>query len=592
MPVSENWNLDSIFAGGSQSAVLADFLISLTTDLTGFDAADPLDPLTDETQLAWIETIRTLYELSARLKQAASFTEYLASQDVKDDKALQLMAQVDQLQAHLDMVWTQIAARFAQQDSIAWARLIAQPDLTLVSFHLNEVRDLSCQKMEPHLEVLANELATDGYHAWSRLYGAMSGDKEVTWEGKSWSLGQLQSKYMDDPDRAVRQAAFELFEAAWANLAKNCAQALNHQAGFRLTLYKYRGWDSVLQEPLQNSRLTADTLEAMWHVVDARSEKLLRYFAAKAKLSNVEKLSWFDIAAPVGEMTETLSYEDAANFVVDSLRPFNPDIADYCHMAIEQRWVEAENRPGKEVGAYCTSLPLSGQSRIFMTYNGSANSILTLAHELGHGYHDWVIRDLPYGARLYTMNVAEAASILNELVIQDASLKAASNNQERLSLLGTKLNSAANYLMNIRARFDFELAFFEQRAKRYLSVEELSELMVSAQQTAFKEGLAIYHPLFWASKLHFYDSRFPFYNFPYTFGYLFSNGVYAEALAEGPAFHNRYHALLRDTGSMTTETLAKTHLGVDLTRPEFWEIAIDRALSEVDEFVALVDKLG
>jgi oligoendopeptidase F len=222
-----------------------------------------------------------------------------------------------------------------------------------------------------------------------------------------------------------------------------------------------------------------------------------------------------------------------------------------------------------------------------MTYNGSYNGMLTLAHELGHAYHGWVMRDLPYGARRYAMSVAETASTFNETAVRDASLKLSAADRERLSILGTKLNDAAVYLMNIRARFEFELAFFKERAKKNLSVDELSELMLTAQKRAYQDGLADYHPLFWASKLHFYITRAPFYNFPYTFGFLFSNGVYAQALAEGPAFQERYIALLRDTGSMTTEALAKTHLGVDLTQPEFWETAVDRVLADVAEFVRL-----
>jgi len=218
--------------------------------------------------------------------------------------------------------------------------------------------------------------------------------------------------------------------------------------------------------------------------------------------------------------------------------------------------------------------------------------MLTLAHELGHSFHGWVMRDLPYGAQFYTMGVAETASTFNELVAREASYRATTDDRERLSLLGLKLSDAAGFLMNIRARFEFELAFFEQRAKKHLSVAELSELMLAAQQTAFKEGLAQYHPLFWASKLHFYITQAPFYNFPYTFGYLFSNGVYAQAMAEGPAFYDRYVALLRDTGSLTTEELARTHLGIDLTRPEFWATAVDRVLADVDEFGELVAKLS
>ena len=214
---------------------------------------------------------------------------------------------------------------------------------------------------------------------------------------------------------------------------------MNNQAGFRLTLYKHRGWDSVLKEPLLNNRLTAATLEAMWSVIDAKSAKLRDYFAAKAKFLGVEQLSWYDVSAPVGQTTQTLTYAAAADFVVDNIHRFNPDIANYCRMAIDQCWVESEDRPAKRAGAFCTGFPLIGQTRIFMTYNGSLNGIRTLAHELGHGYHSWVMRDLPYGARRYTMSVAETASTFNEAVVNDASLKVTTDDQERLSLLGARL---------------------------------------------------------------------------------------------------------------------------------------------------------
>jgi oligoendopeptidase F len=204
------------------------------------------------------------------------------------------------------------------------------------------------------------------------------------------------------------------------------------------------------------------------------------------------------------------------------------------------------------------------------------------------------MRDLPIGARGYTMGLAETASTFNELAVTDASLRLAESDQERLSLLNEKLNEAVAFLMNIRARFDFERSFFAERAKKHLGVDELSALMVAAQKTAYHDGLAEdgYHPLFWASKLHFYITRAPFYNFPYTFGYLFSNGVYQRALAEGPSFNARYVTLLRDTGSMNTEYLAHLHLGVDLTKPDFWESAIERVLADVDDFVALADKVA
>ncbi len=592
MSISVNWDLDSVFEGGSNSAALVETLTQLTTDVQQAREAGLPDTLSANTHRAWVEAIQTLYQLSERLNEVGSFIYCLVSQNVKDDKALQLLGQTEEIEAQLITLWTRCAATFAEQDDAAWASLTAQTDLAPIAFNLNESRELARQKMSPEMEALANELATDGYHAWDRLYGVMSGDKEVTFNDKPMSLYQLQTTYTDNPDRAVRQDAFELFEKSWAELAKNSSLVLNHQAGYRLTLYKHRGWDSVLQEPLHNNRYTADTLNAMWSAIDAKSGKLLDYFAAKAKLIGVDQLAWFDVSAPVGEVNQTFTYEEAANFVEDNIRPFNPHIADFCRIAIDGRWIETEDRPGKRAGGYCTSLPLSKESRIFMTYNGSYNGMLTLAHELGHAYHSWVMRDLPYGAQDYTMSVAETASTFNEAIVRDASLKAAMDDQQRLSILGTLLNDATGFLMDIRSRFEFETAFFAERANKNLSVAELNELMVSAQKIAFKDGLSQYHPLFWASKLHFYFTRAPFYNFPYTFGYLFSNGVYAQARAEGPAFSDRYIALLRNTGSMTTEDLAQTHLGVDLTQPDFWNTALDRILADVDEFVTLVDKLA
>ncbi len=587
MTTNLNWDLESIFAGGSHSTELADFLSNLNHDLTQAEADALPEELTDETEAICIKIILESYELGARLSQARAFANYLTSQNVKDDKAMQVSAKIDQMVARLETLTMQLFAAAAKQDDAVWNRLINLEALKPIAFHLSEQRDIVRKKMAPEMETLVTELATDGYRAWNRLYGLMSGDKEVEFDGKPISLGQLESKYQNDPDRAVRLKAFNLFKDAWGDLARNCALALNHQAGFRLTMYKHRGWNSVLDEPLQTNRLSAETLEAMWDVIDTKSDKLLDYFAAKASLYGLERLGWIDVLAPVGEVQRSFTYQEAADFVVDNINSLNPDIANYCRMAVDKRWVEAEDRPGKRAGAYCTSLPLTKESRIFMTYNGSYRDMLTLAHELGHGYHHWVMRNLPYGARRFAMSVAETASTFNEIIVRDASLNAAASDQERLTILGTKLNHAAAMLMNIRARFDFERAFFAERTNKSLGVDELNELMVTAQKTAYKNGLADYHPLFWASKLHFYLTQIPFYNFPYTFGYLFSIGIYAQAITEGQAFQERYIALLRDTGSMTTETLAKTHLGLDITRPEFWERALDRVLADVDPFVAL-----
>jgi oligoendopeptidase F len=222
-----------------------------------------------------------------------------------------------------------------------------------------------------------------------------------------------------------------------------------------------------------------------------------------------------------------------------------------------------------------------------MTFSGTANNTSTIAHELGHAYHQSLMNDLPFLSQHYAMNVAETASTFSEMIVGDAAESAAQSRDEKLVFLSNKLERSVDLLMNIHARFLFETRFYEARKQGVVSVARLNELMEDAQKEAYLNALDVYHPTFWASKLHFYITDWPFYNFPYTFGFLFSTGIYVRALKEGKSFAEKYDALLRDTGRMTTEQLAEKHLGADLTQPDFWRSALDYCVQDVREFLKL-----
>jgi oligoendopeptidase F len=191
--------------------------------------------------------------------------------------------------------------------------------------------------------------------------------------------------------------------------------------------------------------------------------------------------------------------------------------------------------------------------------------------------------------RNYAMNVAETASTFAEMIVADAAVKNAKDEEEKLVLLDDKIQRTVALLMNIHARFLFETRFYDERKQGPVSVERLNELMLAAQKEAYSNALEEYHPLFWASKLHFFITGVPFYNFPYTFGFLFSLGIYAQALEEGSGYEEKYIALLKDTASMSVEDLAQKHLQVDLTQPDFWEKAVRICLDDIDEFLTLTE---
>ncbi len=588
--LNPTWDLDAIFPGGSESEAFGSFVDQLEADIAALRdrVAGMQAPQTPDDALAWGGVLDTVQDLARRLRQASAFVGCLNAQNVKDQQAKIHSGRMKQLYAAYSAVMTQLDSQLLAMPEQAFAALVQAEPLRPIAFNLEERRSRAKEKMDASHEALVGDLSVDGYHAWGDLYNIVVGRITIPVEkdGKTvqMSVGQAFNQ-MTHGDRAVRKAVFEKWEQAWAEQAELIAAALNHLAGYRINLYKHRGWDSILKEPLENNRMTEQTLNVMWETIDRNKEHLVRYMERKAKLLGLEKLAWYDVHAPLSKASRQVTYEEAANFIIEQFQRFSPKMADFAHKAFAERWIEAEDRPGKRPGGFCTSFPVSGQSRIFMTFGGNMGNVATLAHELGHAYHQSVMNDLPQMAQGYAMNVAETASTFAEMIVADAALKSARSREERLALLADKIERAIAFFMNIHARFIFETSFYEERKKGLLSVERLNELMVSAQKKAYREALSEYHPHFWASKLHFYLTGQPFYNFPYTFGYLFSTGVYARALAEGPSFADKYVALLRDTGRTRVEDLAQKHLGVDLTRPEFWQSAIDLVIADVDAFL-------
>jgi pepF/M3 family oligoendopeptidase len=592
------WEIDSIFPGGTKSPQFAEFRKIIAKDIEKLTRAlKKLPPkLNNNSRAKWAKWILDMQKVYEKLHLAGAFTGCLTSQNVNDDEAMKIDAEIDEHNSRWGILKASLESFSIRQSNQDWQKLMAGKGIAEIAFYLNEMRNKAKMKMSEPLEKLALELSVNGYHAWNRIYDKMAGDLRVTLdqngEKKEISLGQNAPR-MSDPSREVRRDAFEKMVAAWESRANLAAIALNSQAGYRLSIYKNRTWDSPLFEPLLNARMKKETLDAMWDAIIKGRPKLAGYINAKKKILGIDKFCWYDQDAPLGKLVKTYTFDEAGDFIVEHIRSFSDDMGEFTRLALDRRWIEAEDRPGKAGGGWCSRIPIRKESRIFMTFTGNFNGLGTLAHELGHAYHGYVLKDSPSLASIYPMNLAETASIFNELRVTDAAFESASDYDEKLMLIDQKLQSALSFLSNIHARFLFDSRFYEERKKGMLSRENLCDMMRQAQKEAYfgildeKEG---YHPLFWASKLHFFITGAPYYNFPYTFGYLFANGVYDRAVKEGKSFARSYKALLADTGRMTTENVAKRHLGVDLTKPDFWRDAVSRVLANIEPFVKMANQ--
>jgi pepF/M3 family oligoendopeptidase len=601
--LNQAWDLEAFFPGGSESPQFDAFLQALEKDVAalservtagspGGDRSREAETAPDAAAVAgWSSLLDAVQDVSDRARHASAFVSCLTSQNVHDKHARVVESRVRQITASLASVMTLVDKHILDVPEDEWRQLLESEALRPLAFNLQERRTRAKEHMGPELETLANALSVDGYAGWGDLYNLVAGRLTITAEksGKQLVLsgGQAQNR-LSDPDPAFRAHLMSRWEEAWAGAAELCALALNRLSGFRLALYKQRCWDSYLKEPLEMNRMSRETLDAMWDGITRNKDRVVAYLQRKKRVLGLDKFGWQDVDAPVGKAQATMAYEQAAGFIVEQFGKFNPAMADFAEHAFKHRWIESEDRPGKRMGGFCTSFPVLKQSRIFVTFSGTLGNTSTIAHELGHGYHQSLMFEMPPLAQRYAMNVAETASTFAEMIVADAAVKQAKGD-ERLLLLDDKLARATAMLMNIHARFLFESRFYEARKKGVLSVERLNDLMVSAQKEAYAGALDLYHPHFWASKLHFYLTGTPFYNFPYTFGYLFSAGVYARAIREGPAFREKYADLLRDTGRMRVEDLARRHLDVDLTKPEFWQSAIDSVLAELPEFMDLTE---
>jgi pepF/M3 family oligoendopeptidase len=354
-----------------------------------------------------------------------------------------------------------------------------------------------------------------------------------------------------------------------------------------LTLAKRRGRESVLDAALDDNHIDRATLDAMMGAIREALPMFRGYLQAKAAKLGLERLSWWDLFAPVGKSHKVFSWSEARQFILDKFGTFDDDMQGFARQAFDENWIDAGPRDGKRGGAFCMEVLGVDESRILMNFDGSFDQTSTLAHELGHGYHNHCQRGLEPLRRGSPMALAETASIFCETLIAEATLSDATPD-EQVTILETQLCGATQVCVDIFSRFIFESAIFARRGGSELSADELCELIVDAQRQTYAESVdpQTYHRYMWLWKPHYYSYTTNFYNFPYAFGHLFSLGLYAHFRREGASFVPRYQELLRSTNMDYAAPLAR-RFGIDITRPDFWRGSLEIIADQSRRFAKL-----
>ncbi|MGR5538964.1 M3 family oligoendopeptidase [Vibrio campbellii] len=530
----------------------------------------------------------------------ANFANCYSSVDATNAEAKALLGRMTRLFSELSQAFSAFDLTLTHADEEFIARVLdhENPDISGQAFSILNLRKLADSRLSTEEEKLLAAMSVDGKSAWGKLYDNLTGSLKVKLEyadGNSEELGFSQAASILYGSEFERQeAAWKGVQSAMATHRESFSAILNALSGWRLTENKKRSTKHdvhFLDPSLHGSRIKAETLDAMMKVAKDSRDVGQKAGLLMAKVHGLDEMKpWNHLAAmpALSGEAKVYGFDEAIDVICEAFETVNPEMSEFVRMMVKNGWIDAAPNANKRLGAYCTKLPATRTPLVFMTWSGSRSDLMTLAHELGHAFHNWVIRDLPLCQTYYPMTLAETASIFAENIVRDHLISKAESVDDKLEMLWEELSSALALMINIPVRYEFEKAFYERRQNGELTADDFCELMSETWKEWYGDVMSEADPYFWASKLHFSISGVSFYNYPYLFGFLFSKGIYAQRESKGESFYGDYVALLRDTGNMMAEDVVTKHLSMDLTQPEFWQQSVELVRDKVDEFERLL----
>lgn len=581
------WDLSKLYAGFDAPEFISDVEELKKTADAAVEAARGMEV----TVGALEEAVRNMEKLATLATKTMSFAQLTLAADANCEPAMAAYARLLPVMNRLEETGSALSAKLGPVDDLD--ELIEKSELLKAhAYMLRRMKRGAAHVIDPALEPTVLKMQMTGGSAWEQLRDQLDAnhmvDIELDGEKKALPLSAVRGM-ANSPDADVRRKAYEAELAAYPKMEIPMAACLNGIKGEALTLCELKRFDTVLDMALDTANMDRATLDALIQAMEESLPMFRRYFRVKAKLLGYEGgLKFYDLFAPVGGMKGGYTPEDARELLVEAFGAFSPRMADMMNRAFDERWIDMFPREGKSGGAFCSGMHPLGISYVLANFEGSYGSVGTLAHELGHAYHNECMRDVPILMSDYPMPLAETASIFNETFLAQRMLDGA-DAQARIAMLDQQLSDAAQVIVDIYSRFLFESAVVERRADATLSPRELCGIMLDAQKRTYGDGLDpdCMHPYMWACKSHYYSTAFHFYNFPYAFGQLFAVGVYALYRKKGAAFLPDYEKLLRDAGSGDVRDVAAS-VGIDVTDVDFWRSSLKVFEEKLGELEGLV----
>lgn len=589
-----NWSLKELYTSFNSEEFLEDMecLTEVIDEINKWTEIIVKDTDCAKVKLeGYVERFSVLADLITKI---GSFIELSISVNTKDDEALKYSDILEKKLTKIVEAETKLNKWISSIENIDE---VIKDSILLKDheFILKEVVEKSKYLLTDREEAIIANMQNTGSNAWGKLKdNLISTHKvEINEDGKikEYPLTVVLNMAYDK-DEKVRKRAYEAEIASYTKIEEGVAAALNGIKGEVLTICEFRGYKSPLEQTLINSRMDEESLNVMLEAMKESMPKFREYLKRKAEiLGHKNGLPFYDMYAPIVESDMEFDYEKGKKFVVDKFRAFSDNLANFAQKAMNNNWIDVMPKEGKVGGAFCAGIHYLGESRILLNYGNSFSDVVTMAHELGHGFHGECLKDESVLNTEYPMPIAETASTFCETIVKKAAIKEA-DKITALAILESEISDCNQVIVDIYSRFLFEKSLFEARKESALTVDQIKKLMLDAQREAYGDGLdpEYLHPYMWTWKPHYYYANSNFYNFPYAFGLLFAKGLYAEYLKKGSEFSSEYENLLSITGKHNIADITK-EVGIDIHNKEFWKSSLRTIEEDIDKFMELSKEL-
>jgi oligoendopeptidase F len=570
------WDLSSLLCGLDLEK-FKNYLNSINQNLREIEEYSRTNTLYDGKLVIISQAIK-------KIESAESFYYCLTTENIDPSLLSSISVFISALKSQIRYIisnFQENLSNMSENQFVEWSNNINHK-----SFIAELLKDVETKSRE---EKVISNFARETLSGLEDLYGQVRNKLKIKVnldnEENEISFAEASNLSLTYPEESKRLHVFRELNKTLDTEANIFASIYNQMVGLRLNENNIRKVD-YLDESLKLNGISKPTLNAMWDVVDSNILDLSSYLRIKAAEIGKEIISWHELMTASQDVSLQINFSEAVDGIIKSLENIDSNMCEFVKGAITKGWVDSEQRTTKPPGGFCAPFIQEGESRISLNYDNSIDSARRLAHELGHAWHFKQINDIPtlrFSDDTFEMTMAETSSIFFETAFIDNVIQTTNDVSVKKAILGAKIERSLNYLMSIRGAFLFENRFYEYRKKGQIDAKQIEELSLQCQEKAYRNSLNEYEPYVWIKYGQFYQANIPFYNYPYSFGFLLSIGL-LQLVKGDKQFKQKFQGFLSETGILPLEQLVKKHFHIDLSQPDFWQQSVQRVIQEIEQY--------